>query len=401
MEKVRRKCIVCGGGFEENPLYLCKNMPAVSQNLPVRENLQNDHPIDLRLCRCRMCGLVQFDCDPVDYYKDSTRAGERCRALIRLRREQYAHLIETYHLQGKKILEVGAGKGGFLKTLKEMSQYAVHEYGVEYNRDFVDIARSVERVNVTWGDPEDPNLLLPEAPFDAFTSFAYPARLVRPNDMLTMVRNNLKEDGVGLVMVPSLEHLLKTGGFFDIVRDHIAYYSLETLEFLFQKNGFDVLERGEVAQIYIYMYVKKRGRISLAQIWSDVDFLMEQVKSFVVEERKNQRKVAVWCAGHFAFTVLSTGELGEDIEYIIDNADFKQNHYAPGSHVRIVGPEYYKKHPVQTILILGPLYIDEILDEIHVKCATDVKIATMDKEGFRVLRKQVNDGKRCGKAGNR
>ena len=171
------------------PLYICRSMPGVSQNLPTSENLEQDVPIDLNLCQCSGCGLVQFDCEPVSYYKDSTRAGERCEALIALRQNQYKHLIETYHLQKKKILEVGAGKGG---------------------------------------------------------SFAYPARLIDPNTMLQCVFNSLVEDGVGLIMVPSMEHLLSSEGFFDIVRDHIAYYSEDTLRFLLQKNGFDVLEHGEV-----------------------------------------------------------------------------------------------------------------------------------------------------------
>lgn len=146
-------------------------MPSVSQNLPQNITDKECAPINLRLCQCHKCGLVQFDSIHVSYYKDSTRAGERSKALIELRRKQYKHLIEEYNLCGKKILEVGAGKGGFLKTLKEMREYDIDEYGIEYNQSFV-----------------------------------------------------------------------KKGGFFDIAIDHIAYYSIDTLQLLFKNNGFDVLE---------------------------------------------------------------------------------------------------------------------------------------------------------------
>lgn len=379
------KCVVCGAKLENPPIYICKNMPSVCQNLPTAENLNEDQPVDLPLCQCSKCGLVQFDCEPVNYYKDSTRAGERSEVLVHLRQEQYKHLIETYHLRGKKILEVGAGKGGFLKTLKEMEEYQIEEYGIEYNQEFVDIAREKEQVNVFCGDAENPDLKLPGAPYEAFVSFAYPARLIYPNEMLTMVSNNLTEEGIGLVMVPSLEHLLKSGGFFDIVRDHIAYYSIDTLKFLFQKNGFDVLEIGEVAKLYIYAYVKKRAQLDITSAWSNVELLLLQIKEFVAKEKEERRKVAVWCAGHFAFTVLSVSRIGDDIEYIIDNADFKKGHYAPGSHVIIVGPEFFVSNPVDTIIILGPIYIDEIVEEIKTKCSPDIKIVTMDKEGLRVI----------------
>jgi len=354
-------------------------MPAVSQNLPTKENLDLDAPMNLNLCQCSGCGLVQFDCEPVPYYKDSTRAGERCEFLISLRQKQYRHLIETYHLHKKKILEVGAGKGGFLKTLKAMREYEIDEYGIENNAEFVRIARETEHVNVQQGFTETPKTHILGAPFDAFVSFAYPARLIDPNTMLQCVSHNLAENGVGLIMVPSMEHLLKPGGFFDIVRDHIAFYSKETLRFLLQKNGFDVLEQGEAAQIYIYAIVKKRQPYKMAKIWADVEPLTKNIRDFIETHTKDGRKLAVWCAGHFAFTALSTAEIGDKISYIIDNAKFKQGRYAPGSHVLITGPEYYQTEPVDTILILGPIYIDEIVKEIRLKCSKNVTIAAMDK----------------------
>lgn len=379
---MRKHCIVCGAKLIDEPIYICKSMPSESQNLPDEGNLEDDVPMDINLCQCSGCGLVQFDCEPVSYYKDSTRAGERCSALIELRRQQYTHLIETYCLQGKKILEVGAGKGGFLKTLKEMSQYAIQEFGIENNADFVNIACKVEGVNVQQGDAECIETQIQGAPFDAFVSFAYPARLINPNAMLQMVSKHLKSNAIGLIQVPSLEHLLKPGGFFDITRDHIAYYNQETLQFLLKKNGFDILEFGEVSQLYIYAIVKKRAPYNLQSIWSDVDFLTDKVRNYVSTNTEDGKKIAVWCAGHFAFTVLALAEISSKVSYIIDNAEFKKGRYSPVSHIPIVGPEHFFDDPVDTILILGPIYIDEIVKEIKDKYGSLVRIASMDKRGL-------------------
>lgn len=383
---MRNTCIVCGAPLLAEPLYVCRDMPAVSQDLPTKDNVSQDRAVDLNLRQCSGCGLVQFDCEPVPYYKDSTRAGERSKVLIDLRREQYKHLIETYGLQGKKILEIGAGKGGFLKTLKEMTEYGVQEYGVEHDPGFVRIAREKEGVNVFQGDPEDAGTVVEGAPFDAFVSFAYPARLPDPNAMLQLASRNLVPGGVGLVMVPSLEHLLKHGGFFDIVRDHIAYHSKDTLQFLLQKNGFDVMERGEAGQYYIYAIVRKRQPVDLRAYWSDVEPLTKELRQFVQERTQGGKKLAVWCAGHFAFTALSVAGIGGDVAYIIDNAEFKKGRFAPGSHVPIYGPEHYKQEPVDAILILGPIYVDELVAEIAEKCSPDIAVATMDKQGIRVIK---------------
>lgn len=379
---MRTKCIVCGAPLLDDPLYVCHDMPANSQNLPSKADLETDKAVNFNFCQCSGCGLVQFDCEPVPYYRDSTRAGERCDALIKLRREQYKHLIETYQLQGKKILEVGAGKGGFLKTLKEMTEYQVQEFGIENNPEFVRIAREVEGVNVQQGFIDSPDTHIEGAPFDGFVSFAYPARLIEPNNVFRGIYNNLNAGAVGLVMVPSLEHLLEPGGFYDITADHIAYYNEDTLRYLLQKNGFDVIEHGQVSKLYIYAVVKKRQPHNLKDIWSDVEPLAQQVRKFVSESTEGNKKIAVWCAGHFAFTVLSVAQIGDRISYIIDNAKFKQGFYAPVSHVPIVAAEYYREEPVDTILILGPIYIDEIVREIRAKCSEHVVIASMDKNGL-------------------
>lgn len=383
--KTRTKCIVCGEPFFEKPLFVCRDMPAKSQDLPTKDTLHDDKPIDFNVCQCSRCGLVQFDCEPVDYYRDSTRAGERCDALIKMRRKQYSYLIEKYSLQNKKILEVGAGKGGFLKTLKEMTEYNISEYGIEYNSEFVRIAREQEGVNVIQGNPEDANFKIAGAPFDAFVSFAYPARLVDPNSMLQGVYNNLIDGGVGFIQVPSMEHLIEPGGFFDITADHIAYYSIDTLRFLLQKNGFEVLEHGEVGGIYIYAIVKKRQPYDLKTIWKDVTDISIDISDYVNGAIKNNRKIAVWCAGHFAFTVLSLAGIGDKIEYVVDNAKFKQNCFTPASHVKIVGPDYYEKNPVDVVLILGPLYVDEIVNEIRNRYGSEIKIATLGKNGIKEI----------------
>lgn len=383
---MRNRCIVCGAKLLDANRYKCKNMPNEAQTLPTRDELENDHPIDYEVCQCSGCGLVQLNCEPVSYYRDSTRAGERCEALVELRQQQFKHLIETYNLNGKKIFEIGAGKGGFLKTLCEMDQYHVTASGIENNPEFVRIAKEIERVDVFEGYLSNEEMHIPGAPFDAFVSFAYPARLTDPNTVLRCMYNNLTEEGIGLVQVPSLEHLLETGGFFDITKDHIAYYSQETLEYLLQSNGYEILELGYVAKIYIYAIVRKRKKIDLAQYWKDIDEKIIQVQSYVKKIKREGKSLAVWCAGHFAFTVLSLSNIGEDVEYIIDNASFKQGRYSPATHVPIYAPDHFQKEPVDNIMILGPIYIDEIVDEIKKKCSSDVTISTMDINGLKEVK---------------
>lgn len=120
-------------------------------------------------------------------------------------------------------------------------------------------------------------------------------------------------------------------------------------------------------------------------MYLNVPPLIEETCNYVSQKKKEGKKIAVWRAGHFAFTVLSVAKLGNDIEYIIDNAEFKKGCYAPGSKVPIVGPEFYVNNPVDVIMILGPIYGDEIVEEIKTKCSSKIEIVTLGKNGIRMI----------------
>ena len=88
------KCIVCDTILDENShLMVCKNMPASAQDIPTKEELEGESGVDLCLCQCPSCGLVQFDCEPVHYFKDVIRAGGYTTTMAELRRSQYSHFI--------------------------------------------------------------------------------------------------------------------------------------------------------------------------------------------------------------------------------------------------------------------------------------------------------------------
>lgn len=49
---MRTKCIVCGAPLFHDPLYVCHDMPANSQELPSKDNLEMDKAISFNFCQC-------------------------------------------------------------------------------------------------------------------------------------------------------------------------------------------------------------------------------------------------------------------------------------------------------------------------------------------------------------
>lgn len=349
--------------------------------------------MDLELYQCSQCGLIQFDCKPVSYYRDVIRAGGFSTTMKELRRNQYRHLIETFHLEGKRFLEVGCGQGEFLQVLRE---FPVEVYGMEHKPELVQKAR--EAGLSVWqefaGEPEQKfgrcEGAPPDAakPFDVFLSFNFLEHQPEPGVMLQAIYHNLSEEGMGLVTVPALEYILDQGSYYELLRDHIAYYSSDTLRRLLEDNGFLVLEEELVNRDTLSMIVKKMppgsrekkaeevpavGEIS-ESLSEGCRITNEELGNLVKRLQEEGKTLAMWGASHQGFTLAATTVLGKFARYMIDSAPFKQGLFAPASHLPIVAPEHFFKEPADVILIAAPGYTEEIAKGIRQRFGSDVEI---------------------------
>lgn len=368
------KCLVCSANLDDSQtLFVCDNMPGSAQDIPTKEELSNDKGIQLKLVQCKCCGLVQIPTEPVSYYKTVIRAGGGTTTMVNLRNEQYTDFMYRFDLKGKKILEVGCGRGEFLRIWKD---YEVRAIGIEYDQGLVDTARQ-EGLEVYRAYADDAETVLPEGPYDAFVQFNFLEHQPYPNDMLQCIYNNLTEDGVGLVTVPSLEYILKYDGYYELIKDHIAYYSEETLKFLFQKNGFEVVDCHTVNRDTLSILVRKRQKVDVSSWKDNFAELKKELFEYVDGYVSQGKKIAVWGASHQGFTLIPSLGLSEKIAYIIDSAPFKQGKYAPASHVPIVDRKHYFEEPVDSIMIVAPGYTAEIANIIRTELNSDIDIRTL------------------------
>lgn len=373
------KCIVCG---TENliPLMECENMPNSAQGLLTFDDLDNETGINLKLCQCKNCGLVQFDCKPVDYYKDVIRAGGFTTTMTDLRRREYEKLIDKYNLKNKKFIEIGCGRGEFLNVLQE---YPVQAFGIENNAEYVELAKS-SNLKVERQFADSSSTKIDGAPFDCFLSFNFLEHQPHPNEMMQCIYNNLADDGYGLITVPSFEYILENNSYYELLRDHIAYYSIETLKFLVEKNGFELIESQIINRDTIEIIVKKRKLVNVNGLLKNYTELKDQINEYLKEKISQGKKVAVYGASHQGFTVISTTNIQQYLSYIIDSAPFKHGKYAPASHLKIISPDEVLNDPVQCIIIIAPGYTEEIKNIIISKFGK-MDIACIKAEKLEVL----------------
>lgn len=407
-------CIACGHAL--SPLMTLDDMPASAQNIPAASELAEDHPMSLTLCQCPSCGLVQFDTEPVDYYRDVIRAGGGTRTMTRLRHEEYARLLtamQEHHIHGRRIVEVGCGRGEFLRMWQNLAEdpegaaalardqacdplsgqpnaAPLHLVGLEHKPSLVEEANAVadKKYRVYEGFATG-DVRYPEGPFDAFVQFNFLEHQPDPCDMLRNIGRNLKPQALGLITVPSFEYILRYNGYYELLRDHIANYTEFTLQKLLQDCGFELLSMDLVNRDTIEAIVRKAdpdelselhysGRlIDVSALRDSYDRLSVSVNAHIDHLSESHRTMAIWGASHQGFTLAATTKLGGRVEYIIDSAPFKQGRFSPASHIPIVAPDYAVAHPVDEILIVAPGYTDEIAGIIRERFDENVRILVL------------------------
>jgi len=370
---IELKCRVCDSELELLLKY--NNMPKAAQNLPTLENLKEDCGADLGVCQCSACGLVQLDNAPVSYYKEVIRAAAFSEEMRDFRIKQFEEFVNKYFLRDKKVIEIGCGKGEFLSLMKKTG---ADVYGIEYSDESVKYCRENDlKVNKFY--IKNNNDLLPTAPYDCFFIMNFFEHLPDPNSTLRALHKNLSDNGVGLIEVPNFDMILENNLFSEFINDHLFYFTKETLRLTLERNGFEIVECNEIWYDYIISaVVRKRPKTNL----SDFRRHQKKIKQELQEYIEKYDKVAVYGAGHQSLAVISLTEIGKKIEYVIDDAIFKQGKYTPATHIPIVSNQSLIFKPVDAIIIMAASYSDEVAKKIKNNFDVNADITVLREHGL-------------------
>jgi len=374
------KCRVCGNDFFKEPLLKYKNMPSVAQYFPDKENLENDKGIDLIICQCSGCGLVQLNNDPVPYYKEVIRSSGVSNEMKEFRIRQFGSIIKKYELKNKKIIEIGCGGGEYLSI---MDNFEVDAYGIEYSPKLVEECIK-KGLKVSKDFIENPEDKIKNNGFDCFFMLNSLEHLPNINATLMGVYNNLNHNAIGIVEVPNFDMMIKKNLFSEFTRDHLFYFTKETLKKTLELNGFEILECNVIWHDYIISaIVRKRGKIPFNHFYEKQEKIKKEIKEYI--QKFGDKKVGVWGAGHQALAIISMTDIKDNIKYVIDSAKFKQNKYTPASHIPIVSPEILRYDSVDAIIIIAGSYSDEVTRIIKERYSSEINVAILRDFGLEVL----------------
>jgi len=373
---IEEKCRLCQQTLPDTPLISYENMPASAQSLPKATELDQDVAIAMSLYQCLSCGLVQHTLPPVDYYRSVIRATGVSDTMTSYRHRQFSDWVTQYDLEGKKLLEIGCGKGEFIEI---MSAQPVTVHGIEYGIESVEACRD-KGIQVTRHFIES-NVSLEQGPFNAFYILNFLEHIPDLRSFLAGIANNLTERAVGLVEVPNFDMILQAGLFSEVIRDHIHYFTRQSLRNTLEMNGFEVLSLEVTWHDYIITaVVRKRESYDLSAFLTMRSQLKQQLDDYI--QQFSPGEIAVWGAGHQSLAILSLAELGGKIAYVVDSAVFKQNRYTPATHIPIVSPDFIKEKPVKAVIVIAGSFSEEVVNILRKDYAAGMDIAVVYPDGL-------------------
>lgn len=380
-------CPLCNS--PDTQLFLVRNKVPVQQNClnPTREAALNMPRGNLHMCICTVCGFVfnsAFDPSIMSYNADYNNAQESSELFRQYLLTLKDKLVRQAGLKQSNIVEIGCGKGFFLKLL--VLDESLDNRGVGFDPAYEGeetIADGRLRFEKKYFDS---NCRVFEA--DVLICRHVIEHIYRPIDFIRGIGEALKgsQDCRLYFETPCVDWAFENLTIWDFFYEHCSLFSAESISILFNQCGYELKNLDYVfGGQYLWVEAVKVARpVAVGQYRGNT---LEKMKKFAELEKKvvahwveavqKLRKigpVAVWGSGAKGVTFVNLIDRNCDlIDLVIDVSPEKQNKYVPGTGHKVVGLQQIAGAGIKNVIVMNPNYVEEIRAMLS-KSELDIKL---------------------------
>ncbi|MEM1389952.1 MAG: class I SAM-dependent methyltransferase [Pseudomonadota bacterium] len=326
---------------------------------------------DVRLAVCNNCGHLfnrAFDEQLVAYAKGYENPLHHSPLFRTFAEDLVQYLVHRYSLSGKRVVEIGCGDGYLLDLLHK---HGVVE-GLGFDPSMADRVSPFIKSAAVKIVPEYFGAESLKGEFDFVVCRHVLEHLSDPLSLLKMLRKNIGDNHVPVYFeVPNGEWVLKSTSLWDVIYEHVSYFTAPSIEYLFRESGFTPTRisthYGE--QFLSIEAFPSQDNIVAAPSTHDLPALASDFKmnseSIIGNWNDYLRSVngcvVVWGAGSkgISFANLFAG-LGRPVEAIVDLNPNKHGMNVPGSGTPVIAPEELVALNPDVVLIANRQYEPEI-----------------------------------------
>jgi hypothetical protein len=365
--------------------HYTKNVPVNTvMNSYSRDAALNFPRGDITLGFCRRCGFIfntRFDRNAVRYSSDCEESQGYSPTFSSFARRVARDLVEKYGLHEKTIIEIGCGKGEFLKYICSLGR----NHGVGFDPAYIpgrsydeDTEGTVDFVRDFYSDKYagiHGDLICCRMTLEHIPDTAALVRTVRRAAAA-------RRDAVVFFQVPDVMRILRDCAFEDIYYEHCSYFSPVSLSRLFQRFGFEVLDlQTAYDDQYILMearaadaggerpYSAAVGVEALAGLVADFErrypAVIRNWENRLARYRHESKKVVIWGGGSKGAAFLSAVDASGIIDYVVDINPFRQQTFMAGTGQAIVAPIFLKDYRPDVVIVMNAIYRAEIVHDLN------------------------------------
>lgn len=383
--KSRESCAICNNKNLNTILDFGK-MP-LAGDFPLQDNLSKSKKYPLALQYCDECKLVQTDSiiDSDFLFKDY-----RYMSSIGLSKhfESVAnHYKQKFNLTEKsKVLEIGSNDGVLLKPFMDLN---INSIGFDPSINISKVAKEKGcNVIVDYFSKENVIKYLNNDKFDIICSNNCFAHIDDIHSILKGVTHCLKSDGHFIIEVHYLKNLIEQLQYDFVYHEHLYYYSLSSLNYLFNLHGLKIIDFEDISihSGSIRVYTSKKGIVSqkvhdrLKQEKQIGLTSFEYFKNFsddvknhinslqeLIHNLKNKKIVGYGASGRGNVLINMCGFNSKNLAFIIDESPERCGRCVGGTDIPIENKTHLNNNKPDYILILAWNYKDMIMKKLKDK----------------------------------
>jgi methylation protein EvaC len=382
----RRTCRFCEG-TDLSAILDFGDVPLAGAFL-AEDDLDEEVQYPLKVQFCRTCKLVQV----TDLVSADVLFGNYFyfSSAIQTLREHFRNLAnelaEKFSEPGNSlVVEIGCNDGVLLEPLNELGIECV---GVDPASNVVASANPELRiVNDCFTETTAKNIYEERGGADVIVSSYSFAHIDDMLDVMRGVKALLKEDGVLIVEVYYLGVLLDELQYDMIYHEHMSYYSLMALQWLFQRFGMEVFDvqrislRAGTLRFYarnigardepispaindLQTYELERG-MDREETYREFGERVHETKVDLIAllddlKERGERIIGYGASGR-ATVIMNYCNIGSQyLDFVVDDAPAKEGFYTPGTHLLIQPWSAAEDDPPPYALLFAWSFIDEV-----------------------------------------
>jgi hypothetical protein len=349
---------------------------------------------------CRHCGFISntvFDPDLVRYSSDCEESQGYSPTFNAFAKNLASELVEKYDLHHKKIIEIGCGKGEFLRLICSLGQ----NWGIGFDPAYVP-GRGDDQANERLTFVKDYyTAKYANCHGDIICCRMTLEHIFDTSELINMVRHSIGDrKTIVFFQVPNATRILRECAFEDIYYEHCSYFSMGSLARLFRKSGFDLLDlRTAFDDQYILIEAKPASRQTSVKLPCEDDMQLLEDYVSIFEKNypnilecwnnllknlgKDGKRIVIWGSGSKGVSFLTTLSNSNHIEYAVDINPFRQGTFMAGTGQAVVSPKFLETYQPDAVIIMNSVYREEIQHDLK-KMNLDPSIFVLGEKGMRI-----------------